>query len=135
MPPVFGPVSPSNAALWSVNGDVDEETLETAQEAVARENYQSASSLHTLAAVYAGLGRSADAREVILQAMALDGYDEPRSEDWFIWGRIAESYGVDDAAAEAYRKVERPENEADVATSTWRAAQRRLKALAETSGS
>ncbi len=126
-----------NNLAWTfvVRGDVDEETLEAAQEAVARESYQSAASLHTLAAVYAGLGRSAEAREVILQAMALDGYDEPRSEDWFIWGRIAESYGVNDAAAKAYRKVERPEDEEEIPTSTWRAAQRRLKALAEAEGS
>ncbi|MCP4662553.1 MAG: hypothetical protein GY856_44725 [bacterium] len=46
------------------------------------------------------------------------------------FGRIAEHYGVADAAAQAYRKVEAPEREEDLLTSTYGVAQRRLEALA-----
>ncbi len=89
-----------------------------------------ASILHTLACLYADLGRATEAREVILQAMEAGGYDEPKSHDWYVFGRIAEHYGVAEAAAQAYGKVEAPEREEDLLTSTYAMAQRRLEALA-----
>jgi hypothetical protein len=47
---------------------------------------------------------------------------------WFGFGSIYEQYGVNDAAINAYRKVEKPDGPIG-ATDTWVLAQIRLKAL------
>jgi hypothetical protein len=47
---------------------------------------------------------------------------------WFVFGSIYEQYGVNDAAIEAFRKVEKPEGRIAPA-STYVLAQARLKAL------
>ncbi|HYG66138.1 MAG TPA: DUF3857 domain-containing protein [Anaeromyxobacteraceae bacterium] len=61
--------------------------------------------LNTLAAIYAALGRPQEAREVFVQSMAVGGTRAPASEDWLVFGWIAEGFGLDDVAAAAYRKV------------------------------
>ncbi len=121
-----------NNLAWNafVEGRVTEQTIEDAQQAADLTQHRDANKLHTLASVYAEIGKATEAREVILQAMAVGGYDEPKPHDWYVFGRIAEHYGVVAAAAEAYRKVEPPEREEDLVTSTYRVAQRHLEALA-----
>ena len=52
--------------------------------------------------------------------------DEPRSADWFVIGRIAENYGVNNAAAEAYGKVEKSDA---TGMSTYELTQKRMAAL------
>ena len=64
--------------------------------------------------------------------MTLANLSEPNSEVWYGFGSIYEQYGVDDAAIEAFRKVEKPEGRIYPA-STYVLAQARLKALGATS--
>ena len=83
--------------------------------------------LHTLASLYAETGKSLEAREALLQSMDDAGRDEPADHDWYVLGRIAENYGVTDAALAAYRRVEKPKS--DLASSTYLLASKRLKNL------
>ena len=82
--------------------------------------------LNTLATLYAEKGRSSEAREALLRAIDQTENDEPESSDWYIVGRIAETYGVLDAAAEAYQKVTKPER---LGGSAYELAQERLAGL------
>jgi tetratricopeptide (TPR) repeat protein len=85
--------------------------------------------LHTLASIYAVEGKTKEARETLLQAMKSANLSLPNSEVWYVLGSIYEQYGVDDAAIEAYKKVDKPEGFI-FPTSTYILAQTRLKALA-----
>jgi tetratricopeptide (TPR) repeat protein len=82
--------------------------------------------LNTLATLYAEQGRSSEARDALLRAIEQTDDDEPNPADWYIVGRIAETYGVLDAAAEAYQKVTKP---ADLGGSAYELAQQRLAGL------
>jgi len=85
--------------------------------------------LHTLASLYAEIGEGVKARDVLLQSMQVGGRDEPDHDDWYVLGRIAEQFGENDAATEAYRKVEKPADDMRVPESTYTLAQRRLTAM------
>ena len=85
--------------------------------------------LHTLACLYAEVGNTKDAREVLLRAMDDWNLDEPNDEVWYVLGRIAEQYGEREIAIADYRKLEKPKEPLAVHTSTWRLAQIRLKAM------
>jgi Flp pilus assembly protein TadD/transglutaminase-like putative cysteine protease len=88
--------------------------------------------LHTLAALYAEEGKSSEARDSLLKSMDSSGEREPQSHDWYVFGRIAENYGVTDAAIAAYTRVEKPKQ--DLPGSTYILAQHRLDAIARKSG-
>ncbi len=85
--------------------------------------------LHTLATVYAELGRPLEAHHAILQSLAAK--DEPSldGDDWYVMGRIAEEYGYVELAREYYGRVEAA-GEGEVYT-TSDLVQRRLKVLAK----
>lgn len=85
--------------------------------------------LHTLACLYAEVGNTKDAREVILRAMDDWNLEEPNDDVWYVLGRIAEQYGERDIALADYRKLQKPKEPLSVPTSTWRLAQIRLKAM------
>ena len=85
----------------------------------------------TLAAIYAELDRPLEGKEVLLQAIGARRGTEPEPHDWYVLGRIAETYGLSEVAAESYARVERPERPAD--DSVWALAQRRASALARPS--
>lgn len=85
--------------------------------------------LHTLAAVYAEAGKTLEARQTILRSMDVAGTLDPRSEDWYVFGRIAEEYGERDAAIAAYKRVEKPERNEAMPLSTFLLAEKRLKAI------
>ncbi len=85
--------------------------------------------LHTLACLYAEVGNTKDAREVLLRAMDDWNLDEPNDDVWYVLGRIAEQYGERDIAIADYRKLEKPKEPLTLPTSTWRLAQIRLKAM------
>ena len=85
--------------------------------------------LHTLACLYAEMGNTKDAREVLLRAMDDWNLDEPNDDVWYVLGRIAEQYGERDIAIADYRKLEKPKEPLALPTSTWRLAQIRLKAM------
>jgi Flp pilus assembly protein TadD len=97
-----------------------------ARRATADEARASYGSLHTLAALYAASGKSVEARQTLFTAMDRKATDEPGSEDWFVLGRIAENYGVRDAALAAYKRVEKG---VLTGTSTWELTQKRLATI------
>ena len=104
--------------------------IATARRAVDMSQRREAGILHTLAALYAQAGRSAEARETILESLkAKDG--EPKSADWWVFGRLAESYGLPEAAAILYARVERSARAGrpEPSQSTWVLAQTRLAQL------
>ena len=84
--------------------------------------------LRTLSVLYAEVGRTADAREMLLKMMELEGLDDPDPKSWYVIGRIAEQLGLTEAAASAYGKLDSHGDEEEH-TSTYTLAQRRLKAL------
>jgi Flp pilus assembly protein TadD len=119
-----------NNLAWMevVLGQVTEETLIQAQQAVMAGGSGSAASLHTLATVYAELDRPDEARDVLLKVVdsRIDDVVEPH--DWYVLGRMAESYELPQVAAEAYAKVEPPETDPP-GGSTYLLAQRQLAKL------
>ena len=125
-----GSANDYNSIAWSAlfDGKVDADIIKAAQEATMLTKNSSFAELHTLACVYASAGKSAEARDALLKAMALQNLSEPNSAVWYGFGSIYEQYGVNDAAIEAYKKVERPEGRLGP-TSTYALAQLRLKAL------
>ena len=121
------------AWLRLLRGQLDEQTLAAAQRAVESSQRHDASILHTLAATEAELGRPEDAYHALLEEMDRRGDDGNISgPEWFVIGRIAECYGVLDAAREAYAKVERPKEHSPL--DTWNLADRRLRALGAARG-
>lgn len=89
-----------------------------------------ASNLHTLGCVYAESGKAKEAREVLIQAMDQLNLDEPESNYWYGFGRIAEQYGEIEVAKDDYARVARPKREMEIAGSSYRLAQNRLTILA-----
>ena len=118
-------------AAWLAlfTGQQLEHAIEHAQRAVQEKKKKKREELRrgvpALAALYAETGRSVEARTALLQ-----GIDEVggilRDGDWYVLGRIAENYGVDDFAITAYRKVSK---ERDGAATVTELAQRRLDGL------
>ena len=85
--------------------------------------------LHTLACLYAEVGNTKDAREVLIRAMDDWNLNEPNEDVWYVLGRIAEQYGERDIAVADYRRLQKPKEPLTVPTSTWKLAQIRLKAM------
>ena len=95
-----------NNLAWAAvaSGSVNQQALDDALSAVKRTKQENAACLHTLATVYAELGEAAEALEnlrrgVEIHAERIDG------ADWYVFGRIAKQYGLDEVAAGLYRKV------------------------------
>lgn len=120
-----------NTAAWSglLAGKLNEEVVRAAQQATVLTKSSEYPSLHTLAAVYAELGRAAEARQVFLQAMEVGGREEPGPNDWYVLGRIAEEYGLVEAALEAYGREEEPEDTALAPLTSASLAKRRAALL------
>lgn len=116
-----------NQHAWTsifARADLDQ-ALEEARQAAGQEP-ESYAILNTLAVLYAEQGKSSEAREALLQSIE-QHEDDILGPDWYVVGRIAENYGITDAAIEAYQKVEKPKEHAG--GSTWELAQNRLKEL------
>ncbi|MGH9603327.1 MAG: DUF3857 domain-containing protein [Terriglobales bacterium] len=120
-----------NQLAWAalVSDAVTPESIEAAQRGTSLSNNQSGAVIHTLACLYAEVGRTSEARERLLHLMEVWGLEEPDSETWFGFGRIAEQYGMREAAIAAYRRVETPKSKYIDIADTWSLAQRRLKGL------
>lgn len=121
------------AWLDIVDDRVSDDTQRNVQRAVTMTNYSEVASLHTLASVYAELGHVAEARDVLLALLENRATSDLESPDWYVLGRIAEQYGVPDAAVGAFEKVEPPDGTVHEpeAMSTFALASRRLKAIRE----
>ncbi|HSB67820.1 MAG TPA: tetratricopeptide repeat protein [Candidatus Methylomirabilis sp.] len=87
--------------------------------------------LHTLAMLYAELGKTSEARDVLWHRLDLGGIEQPDSSAWLVVGRIAEALDAREAAMAAYRKVEVPSQPYLVAFSSYALAQKRLAELAK----
>jgi tetratricopeptide (TPR) repeat protein len=124
-------VNDYNSLSWEelFDANVTPKGLEYGQQGNLLSNGNDAPVLHTLAAVYAEVGKIAEAREMILKAMDSWGLDEPNSTCWYIFGRIAEQYGMNDDAMAAFKKVERPDYDWQIPGSTYQLASRRLATL------
>ncbi|MGO9641952.1 MAG: hypothetical protein ACLP1Y_11685 [Candidatus Acidiferrales bacterium] len=85
--------------------------------------------LHTLGCVYAEVGKTKEAREVLIQSMDLLNLDEPDENYWYAFGRIAEQYGERDAALANYARVTKPKTAVELPESTYQLAQIRLRSL------
>jgi len=110
------------------DGKVDADSAKSAQQANMLSKNSSFAELHTLACIFAFQGKNAEARDALLKAMAAANLSEPNSEAWYGFGSIYEQFGVNDAAVEAYGKVDKPEGRIGP-TSTYVLARTRLKAL------
>jgi tetratricopeptide (TPR) repeat protein len=119
-----------NSAAWYALffKDIDNTDLDIAQRAVEK-SPKDADYLHTLACLYATIGKVKEARDLALRAMEMRALESPDGNYWYTFARIAEQYGERDTAIEMYRKVTKPELDARLADSTYRLAQDRLKAL------
>ncbi|HSS78188.1 MAG TPA: DUF3857 domain-containing protein [Thermoanaerobaculia bacterium] len=112
-------------------GRVDDKTVEYSQRATSLSSYGNASDLHTLASIYAEMGKTAEAYRLILQSLAARSDEAPHSEDWYVFGRLAEHYGLPDVAREYYRRVAPPTGKQPEALSTHALAVRRLAVLGD----
>jgi transglutaminase-like putative cysteine protease/tetratricopeptide (TPR) repeat protein len=97
----------ANVAAWwrLLSGSNDDVALELAQRAVRLSSRGSDAILNTEAAVLAARGDLRQAYVTLEESMAVGGADDPRPQDWLVWGRIAAACGLPDAAHAAYRKV------------------------------
>jgi len=119
-----------NGLAWAalIAGQVSASELQIAQRANLQTKQADFGILHTVAALQIELGQAAEARAVILKAISAASLEEPNSECWYIFGRLAEDFGEVDAAESAYKKVEKPEGEIWPG-STYSLTQRRLAGL------
>lgn len=117
----------NNYAWHSLFTKVDDEALEVARRSSGVASRYSV--LHTLACLYAEVGKTAEARELMLKALASNYLDGLDSSLWYVYGRIAEHYGQEEAARQAYLRVEKPEQAEIEQSSTYRLATMRLAAM------
>lgn len=105
---------------------IPEKALADASRASEMAEHSSRSILHTLASVYAELERPTEAYRVLLQSIDA-GNHKPATFDWYVLGRMAESYGLPDQARAYYARVEKPDQLDRL--SSFALAQRRLAGL------
>ena len=123
------------AWLSLFTGKTQQVDVENATKAVQLSQSKTASDLHTLGCVYAEIGKTKEAREVLIQGMDILNLDEPNSDYWYGLGRIAEQYGEMDVAKSDYARVTKPEKEMNLNESSYHLAQTRLKVLEAAAGS
>lgn len=109
-------------------GKVTNEDVALLQRAVTEQRDSSFAVLHTLACLYAEIGKTKEARELLLRAMDSGGMDEPNEPVWFGFGRIAEEYGLFPGALSLYQRVGKTEG-FEIASSTYNLARLREKHL------
>ena len=115
---------------WSALFDntVNDDAIKAARQGVTLTNSSSFEELHSLACLYAAQGKTNEARDLLVKTMRAFNMAVPNDAIWFIFASLYEKYGIDDAAIEAYGKVNKPEGYIG-ANSTYLLAQSRLKAL------
>jgi tetratricopeptide (TPR) repeat protein/transglutaminase-like putative cysteine protease len=127
-----GKAEPSdlNSTAWDslFTGKVGPADIEDALRA-AELSKNKAADLHTLGCVYAEVGKTKEAREVLIQAMDVLNLDEPDDDYWYAFGRIAEQYGERDVAIADYVRVKKPKKAVEIPDSSYQLAQIRLQAL------
>ena len=98
-----------NTAAWFalIAGKADEASAEQALQGVNASSRKEYGVLHTLAAVYAETSKLDEARSVLMEAIDLEPDQTPGPEDWYVIGRLLESYDLIADAKAAYKKAER----------------------------
>lgn len=95
--------------LWSwlllFRDPIPEEAVELAELGAERSRFRDPAMLHTLATVYAETGRPAEAHATLVRSLELKDEPDPRGDDWYVLGRIAEEYGYDELARDDYARV------------------------------
>ena len=66
-----------------------------------------------------------------MQSIGARPDEVPGADDWYVFGRLAEQYGLPDVARRYYRRVSPPKSPQDEPMSTHALAARRLAALGE----
>jgi hypothetical protein len=119
-----------NQVAWGdlVGGKVTAESLDFGNKGLLESN-NSPGIMHTLAAVEAEAGKLAEARAMILQRLKTQNSVEPDENHWYVFGRIAEQYGLTTEASVMYRRLSKPKNELAIPSSSYALAQRRLVLL------
>jgi len=119
-----------NSIAWHALylGRIDPSDLEYALKATQL-SQNSPNTLHTLGCDYAEMGKTKEAREVLIQAMDQEGLDERNPAFWYAFGRIAEQYGSREAAIADYARVTKPNQAINIPDSSHRLAQLRLQAV------
>ena len=117
------------AWLALVRGQVDDKAIEAGQRATTLSQYKDPGSLHTLASLYAEQGKTAEAYQLILQVLAERAAETPDAIDWYVFGRLAEHYGLPEAARRYYTRIPAPRPGGTSAISTYSLARKRLAAL------
>jgi tetratricopeptide (TPR) repeat protein len=107
----------------------DPNDMDVASRAVALTQNNNAGIMHTLGCVTAEFGKPQQAREILVQGMDLANLDEPESNYWYGFGRVAEQYGENQVAIADYNRVEKPEHAQDIPGSSYKLAQTRLAAI------
>lgn len=125
------------AWLGLFDGQTGEAAVKAAQESAQLSKNASFAELHTLACLYAAVGKTTEARQTLGEAMYAGNQSEPNSAVWYALGMIYEQYGAKQAAATAYKKVQAHELDDHTyvgPTSTYMLAQARLAALGSAIG-
>ena len=124
----------NNIAWYALfTGKIEDADLATAIKSTQMAK-DSPSILHTLACLYAEVGRTKEAHDLLLRGMDDMNLDEPNDSYWYAFGRIAEQYGEREIAIADYRKLEKPKRTLEIPTSTYRLAQMRLKIMGADQG-
>lgn len=120
-----------NLEAWSAlfQGKADDDAVSEARRGLALGQNREPAIMHTLASIYAEQGKTSEARELILKVLDLWQLDEPNSEAWFVFGRIAEQYGKNDAAMRCYSRVDKKDYKILTGGSTYVLVQKRIAAL------
>ncbi len=116
------------AWLSLLTGKVEPSDIEDALKAAQLSN-NNIPILLMLGCVYAEVGKTKEAREVLIQSMDSVNLDEPDENFWYAFGRIAEQYGERDAAFANYARVTKPKTAVEIPGSSYHLAQLRLQAL------
>jgi len=119
-----------NSYAWDalfISSPVDQDALDTALRASELTKSSKFGILHTLACLYAAVGKTKESHQFLLQAMDEAKLEEPDSSIWLGLAIIAEQYGETEAARTMYGRVDKPG--IDHPASSYALAQQHLAAL------